>query len=49
MQPGDPQEVQQSQVQGVAFGLWLPLLSEQAAGCKEGAQPCQKGPRGTGG
>ena len=29
--------------------LWQPLLSEQAGGCKDGAQPCQEGPGGTGG
>ena len=47
--PGEPHEVQQTQVQGLAPGSWQPSLAVQAGGCKDRAQPCQKGLGGTGG
>ena len=49
MGPGEPHEVQQTQVQGLAPGSWQPSLAVQAGGCKDRAQPCQKGLGGTGG
>ena len=47
--PGELQEVQQIQVQGLAPESWQPLQSVQAGGCKDEAQSCLKGPEATGG
>ena len=46
---GEPFEVKQSQVQGLAPGLWQPPLPLQAGQRKDRAQPCRKGTEGTGG
>lgn len=47
--PGDPHEIQQIQVQGVAPGSRLPLPSLQMRGCKDRVQPCWKKLEVTGG
>lgn len=46
--PGEPHETQQGQVQGLSPGSWHPSLATQAGGCKDLAQPCQKGLGDTG-
>lgn len=46
--PGEPYEVQKSQVQGLAPGSWQPPLLIQARGWKGWQQLCQKGPGCTG-
>jgi len=47
--PGEPHEVQQVQVKGLAPGLWQPSLSVQAGGWKYRAHLCWKGPDDTSG
>lgn len=49
MGPGKPHETQQIQVQGLVPELRQHPLPIQAGVCKDRAQPCQKGPGGTGG
>ena len=46
---GGLHEVQQIQVQVLTPGSWQPLLSVQAGGSKDGAQPCRKKPEDTAG
>jgi len=46
---GEPHEIQHIQVEDLAPGSWQPLLSVQAGGYKDGAQPYKKGSGGTGG
>jgi len=47
--PGESHGVQQIQAQHLAHWLWQLMQSVQTGGWKDGAQPCWKGPGGTGG